>query len=47
MHQLDCLLATINVVFARLLAQIIQLRTKFLDYQIMTIRLDNAEDFKS
>jgi GAG-pre-integrase domain len=37
-----CLLDTRNVAFARLLAQIIQLRANFLDYQIKNIRLDNA-----
>jgi Integrase core domain len=42
-----CLLATRNVIFARLLAQIIQLRANFLDYQIKSIRLDNAEEFTS
>jgi hypothetical protein len=42
-----CLLATKNVEFARLLAQIIQLRENFLDYQIKSIRFDNAEEFTS
>jgi hypothetical protein len=37
-----CLLATKNIIFVRLLAQIIQLRANFLDYQINSIRLDNA-----
>jgi Integrase core domain len=41
------LLATKNIVFARLLAQIIQLRANFLDYQIKSIRLDNAGEFTS
>ena len=41
------LLATRNVAFARLLAQIIQLRANFLDYQIRRIRLDNAGEFTS
>ena len=36
-----------NVVFARLLAQIIRLRTQFLDHPIKTIRLDNASEFSS
>ena len=40
-----CLLATRNVAFARLLAQIIQLRDNFLDYQIKRIWLDNAGEF--
>jgi GAG-pre-integrase domain len=42
-----CLLATINVVFVRLLAQIIQLRPNFPDYQIKSIRLDNVGEFTS
>jgi hypothetical protein len=42
-----CLLAIRNVAFARLLAQIIQLRANFLDYQIKSIRLDNAGEFTS
>src|ERR1035437_5941371 len=42
-----CLLATRNVAFARLLAQIIQLRANFLDYQIKRIWLDNAGEFAS
>ena len=42
-----CLLATRNVTFARLLAQIIQLRANFLDYQIKRIRLDNVGEFTS
>jgi Integrase core domain len=42
-----CLLATRNVTFARLLAQIIQLRANFPDYQIKSIRLDNAGEFTS
>ena len=37
-----CLLSTSNVVFARLLAQIIKLRAHFLDYPIKSIHLDNA-----
>jgi len=41
------LLATRNVAFARLLAQIIQLRANFPDYQIRRIRLDNAGEFTS
>ena len=36
-----------NVVFARLLAQIIRLRAQFLDYTIKKIRLDNAGEFTS
>jgi hypothetical protein len=42
-----CLLAIRNIVFVRLLAQIIQLRADFLDYQIKSIRLDNAREFTS
>ena len=42
-----CLLATRNIAFARLLAQIIQLRANFPDYQIKRIRLDNAGEFTS
>ena len=42
-----CLLASRNVAFARLLAQIIQLRAHFPDYQIKKIRLDNAGEFTS
>jgi hypothetical protein len=42
-----CLLATRNIAFARLLAQIIQLRANFTDYQIKSIRLDNAGEFTS
>jgi hypothetical protein len=41
------LLATRNIIFARLLVQIIQLRAIFLDYQIKSIRLDNAGEFTS
>jgi hypothetical protein len=41
------LLATRNVAFAKLLAQIIRLRTQFPDYNIKTIRLDNAGEFTS
>ena len=35
------------VAFARLMAQIIRLRTQFLDHPIKTIRLDNAGEFSS
>jgi hypothetical protein len=42
-----CLLAIRNITFARILAQIIQLRANFPDYQIKSIRLDNAEEFTS
>jgi hypothetical protein len=41
------LLFTRNVVFARLLAQIIRLRAQFLDYPIQSIRMDNAGGFTS
>ena len=42
-----CLLLTRNVAFARLLAQIIKLRTQFSDYPIKAIILDNANEFTS
>ena len=38
-----CLLSIINVVFARLLAQMTKLRAQLSDYPIKTIRLDNSE----
>ncbi|KAJ0575449.1 putative RNA-directed DNA polymerase [Helianthus annuus] len=41
------LLATRNVAFARLLAQIIQLRAHFPENPIKTIRVDNAGEFTS
>lgn len=41
-----CLLSTHNLIFARLLAQIIRLRPQFLDYAIK-IRLDNSSEFTS
>jgi hypothetical protein len=42
-----CLLATRNVIFSRLLAQIIQLRVNFPDYQIKSIWFDNVGEFIS
>ena len=42
-----CLLSTRNQAFARLLAQIIRLRTHFPEYLIKSIRLDNAGEFTS
>ena len=42
-----CLLSTRNVAFAKLLAQIIKLRTHFPDHPIKSIRLDNAGEFTS
>jgi hypothetical protein len=42
-----CLLSTRNIVFARLLAQIIRLRAQFFDYPIQSIRMDNAGEFTS
>ena len=39
------LLFTRNVIFARLLAQIIKLRTHFPEYSIKSIRMDNANEF--
>ena len=41
------LLSTRNVVFARFLAQIIQLRAQSLNSPIKTIRLDNDGEFMS
>ena len=40
-----CLLSTRNLKFVRLLAQIIKLRTQFLDNCIKTIHLDNVGEF--
>ena len=40
-----CLLSTRNIDFAKLLAQIIQLKAQFPDHPIKTIRLDNAGEF--
>ena len=42
-----CLLSTRNLVFSRLLAQIIKLRAHFLDYAVKTILLDNAGEYRS
>lgn len=42
-----CLLSSRNLAFAKLLAQIIQLRAQFPDYPIKAIRLDNAGEFSS
>ena len=42
-----CLLSTRNVVFARLLTQIIKLHAKFSDYLIKAIRLDSDNEFTS
>ena len=42
-----CLLATRNITFSRLFAQIIKLRAQFPDYPIKSIRLDNAGEFTS
>ena len=41
------LLSTRNLAFAKLLAQIIKLRAQFPDYQIKSIRLNNASEFTS
>ena len=41
------LLSTRNMAFARLLAQIIRLRTQFSDHSIKKIRMDNAGEFTS
>ena len=42
-----CLLSTRNVVFVRLLTQMIKLRAQFPDYLIKAIRLDKAGEFTS
>ena len=42
-----CLLSSRNLTFAKLLAQIIRLRTRFPDNQIKSIRLDNAAEISS
>ena len=42
-----CLLSTCNVVFARLLAQMIRLQSQFPNYSIKTIRLNNVDKFTS
>ena len=42
-----CLLSSCNLIFAKLLAQIIRLRAHFPDNQIKSIRLDNAAEFSS
>ena len=42
-----CLLATRNISFSRILAQIIKLRAQFPDYPIKSIRLDHAGEFTS
>ena len=42
-----CLLATRNIAFSRLLAQIIKLWAQFPDYPLKKIRLDNAGEFTS
>ena len=42
-----CLLFSRNVIFARLLAQIIRLRPQFPDHPIKTIHFDNAGEFSS
>ena len=42
-----CLLLSRNLVFAKLLAQMIRLRAQYPDYPIKTVRLDNAGEFTS
>ena len=42
-----CLISIRNVVFARLIAQMIKLRAKFPNYSIKAITLDNADEFTS
>jgi hypothetical protein len=39
--------ASRNITFARILAQIIQLRANFSDYQIKSIQLDDLGEFTS
>jgi hypothetical protein len=41
------LLSTRNIVFAKLLAMLIKFRTHNLDFPVKTLRMDNAEEFKS
>jgi hypothetical protein len=42
-----CLLSTHNIVFARLLAQIIRLRAQLPDIPIQSIQIDNVGEFTS
>ena len=42
-----CLLSTRNVVFTKLLKQMIKLRAQYPNYHIKTIRLDNADEYTS
>src|SRR4051812_2596203 len=42
-----CLLSTRNHAFAKLISQIIQIRNKFPDHRIKSIRMDNAGEFTS
>ena len=42
-----CLISTHNVIFARLLIQMIRLRAQFPNYSIKTIRLDNVSKITS
>jgi hypothetical protein len=42
-----CLLSTRNHAFAKIMAQVIRLKTNFLEYQIQSIRLNNVAEFSS
>jgi IS30 family transposase len=42
-----CLLSTRNHVFAKIMAQIIRLKSSFPKNQIQSVRLDNATEFSS
>ena len=42
-----CLISIRNIVFARLLAQMIKLQAQFPDYPITAIKFDNANEFTS
>ena len=50
MHLLDglmCLLSTRNHAFAKIIARVIRLRAHHTEYQIQSIRMDNAAEFSS
>jgi hypothetical protein len=42
-----CLLSTRNHAFAEIMAQVIRLKTNFLEYQIQSIRLNSVAEFSS
>lgn len=46
-HLKDTLLSTRNLVFSRILANIIKLRSQFPEHQIKTLRVDGAGEFTS